>query len=162
MNQLPLTALPPRQTVNADAPSVYFVLRRYAGLIIAGAVLGTVVSAGLWYWLRKTSPYYAAEVTFQVLPPPNLLQDKGTPEAAMSTEEIASFIRRQALYLTGDEMLQQILQRDEFQHDYHDEARQRPSRWLADHQSNPKKYLKQDMQIEQITNAQVFIVRMLD
>ncbi len=162
MNQLPLTAIPPRPAATADAPSVFFVLRRYAWAIIGGAVLGTIVSGGLWYWLRKTSPYYAAEVTFQVLPPQMLLQDKSAAsDVGMTTDEVASFIRRQALYLQGEEMLQTILQRDEFRRDYHDPNGTKPSRWLADHPDNPKKYLKQDMEIDQIPTAQVFRVRMM-
>jgi capsular exopolysaccharide synthesis family protein len=162
MNQLPLTAAPQRQAGTADAPSVFYVLRRYAWMIIGGAVLGTVAATGLYLWLRKTSPYYAAEVTFQVLPPQNLLSDRSQiVDMSMSNDEIASFIRRQALYLNGEELLNQVLQRDEFRRDYHDPNGNRPSRWLADHPENPKKYLKQEMEIDQIPSAQVFKIRMM-
>ncbi|HVX84070.1 MAG TPA: polysaccharide biosynthesis tyrosine autokinase [Phycisphaerae bacterium] len=163
MNQLPLTATPQRQTVTADAPSVMYVLRRYAWMILGGAVLGTAAATGLYLYLLKTSPYYASEVTFQVLPPPNLLSSdtQQVVDVGSMNDEIATFIRRQAVYLKSDRLLNEILQRDEFRRDYRDPNGTKPSMWLADHPSNPKKYLKEDMEIDQTPTANLFSIRMM-
>ncbi|HVS71827.1 MAG TPA: polysaccharide biosynthesis tyrosine autokinase [Phycisphaerae bacterium] len=162
MNQLPLTTTPPRQSGTTDAPSVMYVLRRYAWKILAGAVVGTAAATGLYLYLLKTSPYYASEVTFQVLPPPNLLSDsQQVVDVGSMNDEIATFIRRQAVYLKSDRLLNEILQRDEFRRDYRDPNGNKPSLWLAAHPNNPKKYLKEDMDIIQTPTANLFTIEMM-
>src|SRR3954467_6844859 len=100
MNQ-PMPATTSRPSGGADAPDIFFVLRRYAWLILGGTALGTAIALGLYWYLRNTSPRYTSSVTFQVLPPavPPGRMEGGGVEVTVSADEVTRLIRRQTYYI---------------------------------------------------------------
>ncbi len=143
-----------------DAPDIWNVIRRYIVLIVSGTALGTFIATGLWIYFYRYMPKYTAAVTFQVLPPAPGLTEKATQESLASTasqEEISQFINRQIIYIKGDAVLNTVLRTDEFQLDPNTGRR---SKWLTEHTSNPKKWLRKDLSVDAKTTAAVFTISM--
>ena len=103
MNQPTTTLSATRPSAMPEAPDIVSVLRRYAVLIVAGGVLGTVIAGGIWGVLRYTHPRYSASVTYQVLPPQVSLASKSDQLAPANDtqDEVSQFIRRRRLRSAG-------------------------------------------------------------
>src|SRR5690242_2121241 len=103
----------PARTSAADAPEILSVLRRYVWIVILGTIIGTVVGAGLYLYLRKTQPRYTATVTFQVLPPPLSPANLRPMDNPISTQEdVARFVKRQVRLVMDDMVLNRVLSSD--------------------------------------------------
>lgn len=94
------------------------VLRQYAWLLVATAILGLFVGAGSWYALRKYAPVYTTEAQLAIsggiadpFAPPS------SPDAMsnMQMEMVSAFIRNQTIRIRSHDILNQALQRQEIQ-----------------------------------------------
>jgi succinoglycan biosynthesis transport protein ExoP len=160
MNQTPAITASPKTGGAVDVPEVFAVLRRYAWIVIAGAIGGSLLALVLSVMLDRYDPKYTASVTFQVLPPSPGVADKlasTTSELQPSQEEISQFINRQALYIKSDAVLNQALQSDAFQHD---PVTNRPSQWVQDHPKNTKRELRNALHVDPKVIAGVFTISM--
>jgi capsular exopolysaccharide synthesis family protein len=113
MNQPMTPAIATRAPGHAESPDILQVVRRYVWLLAAGTAVGALVSGGVYYYLRKTQPLYKSFFTFQVLPQPNKLGD--TTSVVLNGDDTSQFIHRQVRYIKSPYMLNQILQKQEFE-----------------------------------------------
>ncbi len=159
MNQPTTTSSAPRQAGVPDAPDLLAVLRRHSWSIVGGTILGTVICAGLWAYMRYTQPRWSASVAYQVLPPTIPLQSKADQfqSASDTQEEVGQFIQRQLKYVMKDDVLQKAMDQDAFRTD---PGNGQPSRWMVQHPTDRKRYLRKDLLVEPFVNAGVFQLTM--
>src|SRR5438045_1811478 len=83
MNQPNLSVMAPKTaTCTAESPDMLALVKRYAWLLIAGAVLGAGASSGYYVYAARYQSEYTARIPFQILPPPVPF---GSPEGGNST-----------------------------------------------------------------------------
>ncbi|HUO09585.1 MAG TPA: polysaccharide biosynthesis tyrosine autokinase [Phycisphaerae bacterium] len=158
MNQ-PTTLSAPRPQAVPDAPDFFAVLRRYAWYVAGGTVLGTIVASGIWLFMRVYYPRWSASVAYQVLSPQGSLAARPDQAQAMtdSQEEVSQFIQRQLKYVMKDDVLQKAMDQDAFRND---PVTGQPSRWMVEHPTDRKRYLRKDLVVEPFVNAGVFQLTM--
>ncbi|MGN6367204.1 MAG: GumC family protein [Phycisphaerae bacterium] len=155
MNQPTTTFSAPRQSGVPDAPDLLAVLRRYKWYIATGTILATILATGLWVYMRRYHPRWSASVAFQVLPPRGSLQAQSNQLQTLTDtqEEVSQFIQRQLRYAMKDDVLQKAMDQDAFRTD---PATGQPSRWMVEHPTDRKRYLRKDLVVEPYVNAGVF------
>ena len=159
MNQPTTTLSAPRQAGAPDAPDLLAVLRRHTWYILGGTALCTLLCFGVWLWMLHYHPRWSASVSYQVLPPHGSLQAKSDQVESLSDsqEEVAQFIQRQLKYVMKDDVLQKAMDQDAFRTD---PSSGQPSRWMVQHPTDRKRYLRKDLVVEPFVNAGVFQLTM--
>ncbi|MCL2645501.1 MAG: polysaccharide biosynthesis tyrosine autokinase [Phycisphaerales bacterium] len=151
MSQTLVPAAAPARASATDAPDIIFVLRRYLWLLIAGALIGTIIGGGLFLWLLKTRPQYTARVVFQVLGPPRPPTAFGaSSDPTISGDDVNRFIKRQVQYIVGDtsSVLTRALQVEEFT----------SSRWFRENSEQPKDALRDAIDVSAIPLSDLFTI----
>jgi len=150
MSQLPNQAVPVRTGAGIpNAPDILFLLRRYIWLLIAGALIGTMIGGGLYAWLRKTDPKYTASVIFQVLASQKNPAASGwSDEQTASASDINRFVKRQVQYILGSSsnVVSRALLVDEFT----------SSQWLRDNAADSKAALRNAIEVASIPLSDLF------
>ncbi|MCL2639375.1 MAG: hypothetical protein FWD53_00870 [Phycisphaerales bacterium] len=149
MSQIPHPTGPARTGTAPNTPDILFVLRRYIWLLIAGALIGTMIGGGLYAWLRKTDPKYTAQVIFQVLPLPRNPATSGWgTDATIDGGDINRFVKRQVQYILGStsNVLTRALLVDEFT----------SSQWLRDNAADSKSALREAIGVSSIPLSDLF------
>jgi capsular exopolysaccharide synthesis family protein len=92
-----------------DAPDIMFVVRHYLWYILAGTAIGLLLGFAVYVLLFRFFPRYTSAIQFQVLPASadEFGKDQAIPQ---SDDELQRFIRRQALMMQRDEVINKTLE----------------------------------------------------
>src|SRR5207244_4238509 len=80
-------------------------------------------------------------------------------EGPLNQEEINRFIRRQNYYIRSEQIVDRVLQSDEFQHDPSDPSGEKKSQWLAEHMGRARKSLMEDIEVTAIPDTDLFTIK---
>ncbi len=152
----------PAAAPSSDAPDIMFIIKHFRWMLVIGTVIGLIIGVGAYVICKKYFPRYTVFAQYRVLPQsdPQLLDDTKTGNASDTAEEILRAIRRQALLVKSDMVLEKVLVTDAFQKNYKDPTQK--SQWLQDHPVNPKGALRKQVEIVPEANSDVFRIQLTD
>jgi capsular exopolysaccharide synthesis family protein len=161
MNQPNLPVMAPKAIPMTDTQDVLSLVRRYIWLLIAGTIVGTMAAGGLFAYYSRTDSRYTAHIPFQVLRPPTYIgEDRGVNVNFMENDML-QVLHRQEMLFDEDVFLNEVLKSDEFHPaDANDPEKHVDCRWLAEHKSDPLKFLRRDLKIVPRVNAAAFDIAM--
>ncbi len=129
-----------------SGPKLGFVLKKHQILIAIGTLLGLLIALGLFFALKKYSPYYRAVSVLQVLPrTPDPLRSHSVVSGAASGE-IKRLINSQIIIVRSPVVLGEALKTAAFQHNYkfpNDPSRK--STWLEANPVSPLHELRKEL-----------------
>lgn len=158
MNQPNLSTMTPKAAALPDSPDILAVVKRFALLLIGGAVLGAAASGGSYLFEARYHALYTAHIPFAVMAPPPPIGTENTGSATvMTTDDTTQVIHRQELLFSQETFLRRVMESKEF---HPDDMPNHECAWLADHKSDPLYYLARDLKIEPRINAASFEITM--
>ena len=161
MNQPNLSVMAPKTVPSVtEAPDLLGMVKRYAWLLIAGAVLGAGASGGSYYYCVSRRAQYTAVVPFGILAPqPSIGSSENQTLQVNNLDDTSYLVHRQELIFQGENFLQQVLKSEDF-HKPPTGQSGNESGWLREHKSDPMKSLKKDLVVVPRINAAAFEVTM--
>ncbi|HEY4330815.1 MAG TPA: hypothetical protein VGN88_13825, partial [Phycisphaerae bacterium] len=160
MNQPNLSVMSSRPAPATESPDLLAMVRRYAWLLIAGAVLGGATASGIFVYCARYRSEYTAHMPFQVLQlPPPIGGGNLAASAPMSPDDASQVIHRQMYLFELDRFLMDVLKTDEF-HKREGDPISKESQWLALNKDNVMKAIKRDLTVTPKVNAASFEVTM--
>jgi protein-tyrosine kinase len=159
MNQPNLSAVSSKTSASAaETPDVLSLVKRYAWLLIAGAVLGAGASGGYYTYALRNQAEFTASIPFQVLPPPASIGNETAGQTIrLDRDDTSQVINRQIFIFQQEKFLKDVMESAEF---HPENMPNRESAWLALHKNDPMKYLKRDLVVVPRINAASFEVTM--
>jgi capsular exopolysaccharide synthesis family protein len=116
MNQPNLSVMNPKtQSPTTEGFDLLGLLKRYALLLIAGAVTGAVVSGAYYWYSANYQAEFTARIPFQVLPPPSSIgMDNPGQTIRLDRDDSSQVINRQEFLFQQDDFLSKVLESAEF------------------------------------------------
>ena len=142
----PSNGLPPKAAEVSKFSSIdpMRLIREYAAVLAVVLVVGLISGVILYFVLKRTRPAYTT--SWDLLVTPGIATAYETPSdpsgaSALALEQTAAFIKNQTIRLLNDDVIAQMLDRDEVQKtDWYKSFDSDPDKWRAKAKERLQKY----------------------